>query len=182
VAAEATLAGLGGDAPVLRRDWRLNERHFGALQGMSRWEALRSFGPLQVMRIQGSYTLAPPPLEEDDPRVPALDALYAGVPSKELPLSESLADTYARVVPYWEEVIVAEARRGHDLLVVAHKNSLRVLMKHVEGVPDESTPRLRIATGEPLLYEFDDALRFVGRRHLVPQQRRFSLWPGISPA
>lgn len=182
VAAEATLAGLGGDAPPLRRDWRLNERHFGALQGMGRWEAVRSFGPLQVMRIQGSYTLVPPPLEEDDPRSACLDPLYSAIPAKELPLSESLADTYARVVPYWQDVICAEARPGRNLLVVAHKNSLRVLIKHIEGVSHEDTPRLHIATGEPLVYEFDDDLRFQGRRHLVPKRRRFALWPGISPA
>lgn len=183
LAARATLEGMGQPDAPLRQTWRLNERHFGALQGMDRWQAVRTFGPLHVLRIQRSYTLRPPPLAPGDPRAPALDPLYKDIPARELPLTESLADTHARVIPYWEEVILRQARPGARLLLVAHKNSLRVLMKHVEGFSEAETPRLHIATGDPLVYEFDDAMCFLRRRHLSPiRRRKFSIWTGISPA
>jgi 2,3-bisphosphoglycerate-dependent phosphoglycerate mutase len=182
-AALHVLEGADQTSTPLLRSWCLNERHFGALQGVHRWDALRLYGPLRVIRLQRGYDVPPPPLDPDDPRCPGYDPLYAELHEKELPLAESLADTFARVVPYWQQTIAPELMKGRNVLVVAHKNSLRTLMKHLEQIPDRDTPALRIATGEPIVYELDGNLRILQRDPpLSEPRRRFWRWTGISPA
>ena len=181
-AARCVLEGMGLDSLPVEQSWRLNERHFGALQSLGRWEAVRRHGCRQVLHWQSSYDVPPPPLAADDPRAPALDPLYKNVPTDELPLTESLADTAGRQLPYWREAIAPVLARGRDVLLVGHKNALRTLIEHLEGLDRRDVPRLKIPTGLPIVYELDDALRVLGRRTLGRQHRRFSRWPGISPA
>ena len=180
-AARACLRGYGAGAPPLECSWRLNERHFGALQGMGRLEACLTFGPLYVMRLQRSYSLSPPPLAQDDPRSPLNEPVYKELSAKDLPLSESLEDTYARTIPFWFQAAVPRLQAGRSVLVVAHKNSLRVLMKEIENLPDSAVPKIQLPTGEPLVYTFDDQLKLSNRRFLVPQRRKFQLFASLSP-
>ncbi len=180
--ARATLRALGTPELELKQSWRLNERHFGALQGMSRWQAVRAYGLLPVLGLQRSYSQRPPPLREDDLRFPGHDPLYVELSEKELPKSESLAETYVRVAPYWHGSIVPALREGRSVLIVAHKNSLRVLAKLIESLPDAAVPRLELPTGQPLVYDFDGDLNLVGREFLAPQRRRLPLWRSLSPA
>jgi len=144
--------------PVVR-DWRLNERHYGALQGLNKAETAARFGEEQVMLWRRSYAVPPPALERGDPRWPGADPRYAALPKDRVPRTESLADTVARFVPYWEEAIAPEVRAGKRVLVAAHGNSLRALVKHLDGVSDEAIVGLNIPTGIPLVYELDDALK-----------------------
>ena len=181
-AARATLRALETPEIELKQSWRLNERHFGALQGMGRWQAVRAYGLVPVLRLQRSYSLTPPALREDDPRFPGHDPLYAELSEKECPVSESLAETYARVAPYWHGSIVPYLRRRQSVLIVAHKNSLRVLAKLIENLPDASVPKLELPTGQPLVYEFDAQLNLVTREFLAPQRRSLPLWKSLSPA
>jgi 2,3-bisphosphoglycerate-dependent phosphoglycerate mutase len=147
-------------------DWRLNERHYGDLQGLDKAETAARFGEAQVKAWRRSYADSPPPLAPDDPRHPRLDPRYAGVPPEALPRAESLRDTVARFVPYWEEAIAPQVRAGRRVLVAAHGNSLRALVKHLDRISEADIVGLNIPTGIPLAYELDDDLHPLGRRYL----------------
>ena len=146
----------------VRRHWRLNERHYGALQGLDKKETSARYGDAQVKAWRRSYATPPPPLERGDPHDPAGDPRYRDVPLEALPLTECLADVVERVVPYWEDVIVPDLRvegpRDGAVLVVAHGNSLRALRKHIEDISDEKIVGLEIPTGIPFVYELTDDL------------------------
>lgn len=140
-------------------DWRLNERHYGALQGLDKAETTAKFGMEQVKIWRRSYDLAPPPLAADDARHPTFDARYRDLPAASLPATESLKDTLARVEPCWRERLVPALAGGRDLLVVAHGNSLRALVKMLDGISDAAIVELNIPTGVPILYELDSRQR-----------------------
>ena len=152
----------------VERSWRLNERHSGALQGLDKAETTRRHGAEQVKVWRRSYDIPPPPLDADDPRHPRLDPRYRGLDPALLPATESLKDTLARVAPFWHERIAPELRAGRDVLIVAHGNSLRALVKMLDGMSDEAIVEFNIPTGVPIVYELDDALapakprRFLG--------------------
>lgn len=148
------------------KDWRLNERHYGALQGKNKAETAREFSQDQVFQWRRGYAVRPPPLADDDPRHPRHDPRYRKLPAAALPRTESLADTVARFVPYYEEEIMAALRRGERLLISAHGNSLRALVKHLDDVSDADIPALNIPTGIPLVYSLDENLRPAGHRYL----------------
>jgi 2,3-bisphosphoglycerate-dependent phosphoglycerate mutase len=141
------------------RDWRLNERHYGALQGLNKAETAARHGEEQVKLWRRSYDVPPPPLDADDERHPARQPMYAGLPPQLLPRTESLKDTVARFLPCWHEVIAPDIRRGRRVLICAHGNSLRALVKYLDGVSDAEIVELNIPTGIPLVYELDDELR-----------------------
>jgi len=138
------------------KDWRLNERHYGALQGLSKSEMAAKFGEQQVLAWRRSYDTPPPALAPEDPRSEARDPRYAGIA---VPRTECLKDTVARVVPYWEQAIAPQVRAGQRVLVAAHGNSLRALVKHLDAVSDADIVDLNIPTGIPLVYELDDELK-----------------------
>lgn len=146
--------------------WRLNERHYGDLQGLDKAATAAKHGAAQVKIWRRSYDIAPPPLAPDDPRHPRHDARYAGVPASALPATESLKSTLARVKPYWEERIAPELRSGKNVLISAHGNSLRALVKMLEGVSDADITELNIPTGAPRIYEFDSAFEPVRCEYL----------------
>ncbi len=141
--------------PVIK-DWRLNERHYGALQGLDKAEMAAKFGEQQVLAWRRSYDTPPPPLAADDPRSEARDPRYAAIP---VPASECLKDTVARVVPYWQGSIAPAVRAGKRVLVAAHGNSLRALVKHLDNVGDADIVALNIPTAVPLVYELDEQLK-----------------------
>jgi 2,3-bisphosphoglycerate-dependent phosphoglycerate mutase len=141
------------------RSWRLNERHYGALQGLNKAETAAKYGEKQVHVWRRSYADPPPPLTSDDPRFPGHDPRYADVAREHLPLTESLKDTVARFLPYWHERIAPEVRAGRRVVIAAHGNSLRALVKYLDGVSEEEIVGLNIPTGIPLVYELDDDLR-----------------------
>ena len=147
----------------VHRSWRLNERHYGALQGLNKKETAEQYGLEQVQIWRRSYDTPPGALAEDDPRHPRHDPRYADVPPELLPATESLKTTLDRVLPYWHEVIAPTLREGRKVLLVAHGNSMRALVKYLDGVSDEEIVKLNIPTGIPLVYELDDDLR--ARRH-----------------
>ena len=151
--------------PVTRA-WELNERHYGALQGLDKAETVRRHGEEQVLTWRRSYDVPPPPLAPDDPRHPRFESRYAQVDPACLPVAESLKDTLARVRPYWEEQIAPQIRAGRKVIIAAHGNSLRALVKMLEGVSDEEILKLNIPTGIPLIYELDDELRALSSRYL----------------
>jgi len=138
------------------RIWRLNERHYGALQGLNKAETAEKFGTEQVRIWRRSYDTPPPPLEPTDERFPAKDPRYGSLDPEEVPKSESLKDTVERVLPYWKNVIVPAVQSGQRVVVSAHGNSLRALVKHLDNVSDEEIVKLNIPTGIPLVYEFGD--------------------------
>jgi 2,3-bisphosphoglycerate-dependent phosphoglycerate mutase len=146
--------------------WRLNERHYGALQGLDKSETAAKFGEQQVLLWRRAYDVAPAPLELDDPRWPGKDPRYRHLTPEQIPRTECLKDTVARVVPFWNDSIAPAVARGRRALVVAHGNSLRALIKHLEGISDKDIIDLNIPTGVPLVYEFDESLRPVARRYL----------------
>jgi len=141
------------------RSWRLNERHYGALQGLNKAETAEKHGAEQVHLWRRSYDVRPPALEPDDPRNPAKDPRYAELPADEVPLTECLKDTVARMLPYWHETIAPMVKAGTRVLVAAHGNSLRALVKYLDDVPDDEIVGLNIPTGIPLVYELDDDLK-----------------------
>jgi 2,3-bisphosphoglycerate-dependent phosphoglycerate mutase len=143
----------------VHRHWRLNERHYGALQGLNKAETAARHGEEQVMIWRRSYATPPPALTADDERYPGRDPRYADIPPDELPLTEALKDTVARFLPYWTETIAPVIRSGKRVLIAAHGNSLRALVKHLDDVSDDEIVGLNIPTGVPLIYELDDALR-----------------------
>jgi len=145
--------------PVVR-SWRLNERHYGALQGKNKKETLEAYGEEQFMLWRRSYDVPPPPIEADDPWAQTYEARYAALPPEARPATECLADVVTRLIPYWEDVIVAEnLRAGKTVLVAAHGNSLRALVKHLDGISDADIAGLNIPTGIPLVYRLDADLR-----------------------
>jgi 2,3-bisphosphoglycerate-dependent phosphoglycerate mutase len=162
VLSEAGLTGI----PVVR-DWRLNERHYGALQGLDKADTMARYGEAQVKAWRRSYATRPPALTTDDPRHPGHDGHYAGLSASELPAGESLEDTVARFLPLWEEQIASAVRSGKRILIVAHGNSLRALVKHLDHVSDDDIVSLEIPTGKPLVYELDEQLRPLGHRYLL---------------
>jgi len=146
--------------PVLK-SWRLNERHYGALQGLNKADMTQRYGEAQVLQWRRGYDVRPPALAPDDPRAPGKDPRYAGVAP--LPLTESLQDTVERFLPYWHETIAPAVRAGRRVLIAAHGNSLRALVKYLDGISDTDIGSLNIPTGIPLVYELDDTL--TPRRH-----------------
>ena len=144
--------------PVVR-DWRLNERHYGALQGLNKAETAARHGEAQVKIWRRSYDTPPPALGVADERHPTHDPRYAGMRASDLPATESLKDTVARVVPCWEQVIAPALRAGRQPIVAAHGNSLRAMVKFLDGIPDDEIIGLNIPTGIPLIYELNDALK-----------------------
>ena len=143
----------------VRRSWRLNERHYGALQGLNKAETAARHGEAQVKIWRRSYDTSPPPLALDDPRHPSRDPRYAGLSAAELPLAESLKDTVARFLPYWHSNIAPDVRAGKKVLIAAHGNSLRALVKYLDDVPDDEIVELNIPTGVPLVYLLDEDLK-----------------------
>jgi len=150
----------------VERSWRLNERHYGALQGLNKAQTVEKHGEAQVKIWRRSYDVPPPKLELDDPRHPRFDARYAGVPVAELPAAESLKDTLARVLPFWNSRIAPELRMGRNVLVAAHGNSLRAMVKMLDNVPEKDIVELNIPTGVPLLYELTAELKPISSRYL----------------
>jgi len=154
----------------VKRSWRLNERHYGDLQGKNKAQTLEQYGEEQFMLWRRSYDTPPPPIAADGEFSQFNDPRYAELPSEERPLTECLADVVERMLPYWYDAIVPDLRLGQVTLVVAHGNSLRALVKHLDGISDADIAGLNIPTGIPLLYELDDDLRPVtpGGRYLDP--------------
>jgi 2,3-bisphosphoglycerate-dependent phosphoglycerate mutase len=150
----------------VRHDWRLNERHYGALQGLNKAETAAKFGEEQVKVWRRSYDIPPPPLEKSDPRFPGNDPRYAGLKPEELPLTECLKDTVARFLPYWHEELAPAVRAGKRVLVAAHGNSIRAMVKYLDNVSDEEIVGVNIPTGIPLVYELDPGLRPIKRYYL----------------
>ena len=142
----------------VHRSWRLNERHYGALQGLNKAETAAKYGDAQVLIWRRSYSDPPPPLTPDDPRHPGRDRRYACLKPEEIPLAESLKDTVARFLPYWHQAIVPDLQAGKRVLIAAHGNSLRALVKHLDDVSEGEIVGLNIPTGIPLVYELDDDL------------------------
>jgi 2,3-bisphosphoglycerate-dependent phosphoglycerate mutase len=154
----------------VERHWRLNERHYGALQGLNKAQTVEQHGEAQVKIWRRSYDIPPPPMSLDDPRHPRFDPRYAGIDPKALPATESLKDTLARVLPFWESRIVPELRANKNVLVVAHGNSLRALVKMLDMMSESDIVEFNIPTGIPMLYELDEQLQPVGRRFLGDPQ------------
>jgi 2,3-bisphosphoglycerate-dependent phosphoglycerate mutase len=164
--ADLALAALGQLWLPVERSWRLNERHYGALQGLDKKQTAEEYGLDQVKLWRRSYDVPPPPVSLDSPEHPANDARYARLAPDVLPASECLADVVTRVLPYWHDHIVPDVRAGLRVLVVAHGNSLRALLKHLEGVSDADIAEVNLPTGIPRLYELDDDLRVQAVRYL----------------
>jgi 2,3-bisphosphoglycerate-dependent phosphoglycerate mutase len=154
----------------VERHWRLNERHYGALQGLNKAQTVEQHGEAQVKIWRRSYDIPPPPMALDDPRHPRFDPRYAGVDPKSLPATESLKDTLARVLPFWESRIVPELRANKNVLVVAHGNSLRALVKMLDMMSESDIVEFNIPTGIPMLYELDEQLQPLSRRFLGDAQ------------
>jgi len=154
-----------------RRSWRLNERHYGALQGKDKAATRREFGDEQFMLWRRSYDVPPPPIPDDDQYSQAGDVRYADLPPEARPRSECLKDVMARMLPYWYDAVVPDLVREGTVLIVAHGNSLRALVKHLDGISDAAIAELNIPTGIPLAYELDEAFRPVtaGGRYLDPE-------------
>ncbi len=146
--------------------WRLNERHYGALQGLNKAETAAKYGEEQVLIWRRAYAVAPAPLESDDPRHPRFDPRYAGIDPALLPSTECLADTVARVVPYWNEQIAPAIKAGKRVLISAHGNSLRALIRHLDNLSDDEIVKLNIPTGQPLVYELDADLKPIRHYYL----------------
>lgn len=150
----------------VENSWRLNERHYGALQGLNKAETAARHGDAQTHLWRRSYDIPPPPLPRDDPRHPSHDPRYAALRPDEQPATESLKDTVARFLPYWNGTVAPAIQGGKRVLIVAHGNSLRALVKHLDGISDEAIAELNIPTGIPLVYELDEALAPIRRFYL----------------
>ena len=150
----------------VHRSWRLNERHYGALQGLNKMEMAEKYGEEQVLKWRRGYAIRPPALTRDDERHPGNDPRYADLKDEELPLTECLQDTVARFVPYWEKAIAPSVRSGKRVIMAAHGNSLRALVKYLDRVSEDEILGLNIPTGIPLVYELDDELRPIRHYYL----------------
>ena len=164
--ASAVLGELDEEWIPVVKDWRLNERHYGALQGLNKSETAAKYGAEQVRIWRRSFDIQPPALEPADERNPALQKMYRNVEKSLLPLTESLKDTIARVVPYYENVIKKDMEAGRNVLIAAHGNSLRALVKYIDGISDDDIVGINIPTGVPLVYELDDDLKAISHRYL----------------
>lgn len=153
------------DVPT-HRSWRLNERHYGDLQGLNKAETAEKYGAEQVLAWRRSFDTPPPALDIDDPRHPSHDDRYSDVPDDELPSTECLADVVERLLPYWNDVISKDIRLGKTVMIAAHGNSLRALVKHLDGVSDEEIVELNIPTGIPLIYDLDEELEPISSHYL----------------
>lgn len=145
----------------VEKSWRLNEKHYGALQGLNKSETAEKYGEQQVLIWRRSYDVAPTPLGEDDPRNPRFDPRYREVPDQYLPRTESLKETIERTIPYWECVVFPKLKKADQLLVVAHGNSLRGIIKYLKNIPDDQIVKLNLPTAVPYVFEFDDDLKLV---------------------
>jgi 2,3-bisphosphoglycerate-dependent phosphoglycerate mutase len=163
---ELALGEMGLHWLPVKRHWRLNERHYGALQGLNKKEMAERYGPEQVFAWRRGYDTPPDPLAQDDDRHPRHDPRYADLPPDLLPATECLEDVVGRMLPYWHDQIVPDLRAGKRVLVGAHGNSIRALVKHLDGIADDAIADLNIPTGIPLLYELDGDLRPVSSRYL----------------
>jgi len=163
--AEIVLAGLDRRWIPVQRSWRLNERHYGDLTGLDKAETLAKHGAEQLQIWRRSYDSPPPPISDDNPFNPNNSPAYASLPPELLPRTECLADVVDRMLPYWYDSLVPDLRLGHTVLVVAHGNSLRALVKHLDSIPDDEIPQLNIPTGMPLLYELDDRMQPTESKH-----------------
>ena len=157
---------LDQDWVPVSKSWRLNEKHYGSLQGLNKKETAEKYGDEQVHIWRRSYDVAPAPLGEEDPRNPRFDPRYRDVPEAELPRTESLLDTVGRIMPYWKCEILPALARHDSLLVVAHGNSLRGIIKHLKGISDESISEFNLPTAVPYVFEFDEGLNYAGDRFL----------------
>jgi len=153
----------------IQQSWRLNERHYGALEGIERWTAIKEFGIWPVVGCQLKFSASPPPLDSADERFPGNQLRYSGIDRNELPLAESLQQTHSRVQPYWENTIAPEIQNGKKILIVSHKNILRTLMMQFDGISDIQVMKLSIATGRPLVYELNNELHTV-QKHYVDSE------------
>ena len=145
----------------VEKDWRLNEKHYGQLQGLNKAETAAKYGDEQVKIWRRSFDVAPQPLTEDDPRNPRFEARYDSVPDTMLPRTQSLKDTIERIMPYWKETIFPSLKDAEEILVVAHGNSLRGIIKHLKGISDEDIVNLNLPTAVPYVFEFDDDMKLV---------------------
>ncbi|MEN9711366.1 MAG: putative phosphoglycerate mutase [Actinomycetota bacterium] len=154
----------------VKRSWRLNERHYGALQGKNKKQTLEAYGEEQFQLWRRSYDVPPPPIDPEDEFAQTHDARYADIAGTELPATECLKDVVARMIPYWENEIVPDLKAGKTVLVTAHGNSLRALVKHLDGISDEGIAALNIPTGIPLVYRLDSSLKplVAGGEYLDP--------------
>lgn len=143
----------------VEKTWRLNEKHYGALQGLNKSDTAEKYGEEQVLIWRRSYDIAPHALDINDPRSPRKDPRYNEIPDKELPLTEALKDTVARTVPYWKDVIVPSLKEYDQIIVVAHGNSLRSIVKYLKGISDTEIIKLNLPTGVPYVFEFDDDMK-----------------------
>ena len=150
----------------VEKDWRLNERHYGALQGLNKAETAEKFGDEQVKLWRRGFAITPPALTPEDTRFPGHDSRYATVPASQLPATESLAITIERVIPYWLETIRPRVESGEKVIIAAHGNSLRALVKYLDDISEEAILELNIPTGVPLVYEFDDQMKPVRHYYL----------------
>lgn len=155
--------------PVTKH-WELNERHYGALQGLNKAETAAKHGDEQVFTWRRSYDLPPPPIEGNDPRHPRQDPRYAGLPANALPSTESLKDTVARVIPFWEKTIAPQVRAGKSVLIAAHGNSLRALIKYLENISDSEIADLNLPTAVPIVYELTDDLKPIRRYYIGDEE------------
>jgi 2,3-bisphosphoglycerate-dependent phosphoglycerate mutase len=151
----------------IHNNWRLNERHYGNLQGLNKSETAAKFGDEQVLVWRRAYAIAPDPLDQDDPRHPRFDSRYSRLSAEQLPATECLKDTVERVLPLWQDSIAPALRLGRRILISAHGNSLRALVKHLDGTSDEDIVGLNIPTGQPLVYELDQDLKPIDRYYLA---------------
>ena len=150
----------------VNESWRLNERHYGTLQGLNKAETREKYGEEQFMKWRRSFDIPPPELKEDDKRNPAKDPLYEGLDKKEIPLTECLKDVITRFMPYWNDTIVPALKEGKKVVISAHGNTLRALVKHLDNISDDDIVGLNIPTGIPLVYELDDDLKPIKHYYL----------------
>jgi 2,3-bisphosphoglycerate-dependent phosphoglycerate mutase len=161
---------LGINEIPTKRTWRLNERHYGALQGLNKKDTLDKYGEEQFMLWRRSFDVPPPPIDPNDQYAQNKDPKYSDMDPSEIPLTECLKDVVVRVIPYWKESIIPELEAGKTVLVVAHGNSLRALIKHLENISDEDIAKLNLPTGIPLLYRLDESFKPIknGGEYLDP--------------
>lgn len=164
------LAEMGLEGIPIRQDWRLNERHYGALEGLRRWQAIRQFGIWPVLSTQLCYAAAPPSLDSSDARFPGNQARYAGIDKSLLPLAESIEQTVARVLPCWQQTILPEIQQGKRVLIVSHKNLLRGLMMQLASLSQKQVMKLSIATAQPMCFELDNKLNLI-RYYYVDKEK-----------
>ena len=168
---ELTLNVMGLENIPVEKSWRLNERHYGALQGLNKSETAEKHGEDQVLIWRRSYDISPPALKKTDKRYPGNDPLYKDVDKKDLPLTECLKDTVERFLPYWNEKIVPTIKDGKKIIIAAHGNSLRALVKHLDNISDSEILKVNIPTGLPLVYELDENLKPTDRYYLGDEDK-----------